>query len=89
MATVLLIGSFIAGLAGLISWVMLLIAAFDDEPWKALVGFAVWPYLLYWAIAEYYDEGKWARIGAWVGGKVLAVVLIVYYIFAALPPGKR
>ena len=85
MATALLVASFVAAIAGFVAWVMLLIAAFEDEFWKGLVGFFAWPYLLYWAIVEYYDEGKWARIGTWVSGHVLAVVLIVAYVYTAVP----
>ena len=75
MATVLLILSFAAGLASVICFVMTLAAAADDEIWKAVVGFFFVPYLIYWAIVEDYGEGKWTRIGIWLGGGALATVL--------------
>ena len=85
MATAILVVSFILSIASLISFVMILIAAFEDEVWKGIVGFFFWPYLAYWAIVEYYDEGKWQRVITWLGGSVLSTVLLITYFYVRLP----
>ena len=85
MATVILILSFVSSIASLVAFVMILIAAFEDEIWKGIVGFLFWPYLVYWALVEYYDEGKWARVITWLGGSVLSTILFVAYFYVRLP----
>ena len=71
----LLAVSFVAAITSLICFVIILIAAFEDEIWKGIVGFFFWPYLAYWAFVEYYDDGKWVKVGLWLGGAALAGVL--------------
>ena len=88
MANVALVTSFIAEIASFIAFVQLVIAAFEDEVWKGIVGFIAWPYLGYWAIVEYYDEAKWPRIATWLGGHAVAIVLLIAYFYLALPPGN-
>jgi hypothetical protein len=78
--------SFVCAIASFACFVMLVIAAFDDEVWKAVLGFFVWPYLLYWAIVECYDEGKWTKIIIWVVCAIAAPVLRVMYVYYSLPP---
>jgi hypothetical protein len=85
MATPILIASFICSIASFISFVMIVIAAFEDEIWKGLIGFLFLPYLVYWAIVEYYDEGKWPRVITWLAGSVLSTILFVAYFYVRLP----
>lgn len=87
MATFILVASFITSIASLIAFVQLVIAAFEDEVWKGLVSLVAWPYLLYWSIVEYYDEGKWARVLTWALGSVVSTVLLVAYFYVRLPSG--
>ncbi len=77
--------SFVAAIASLICFVIILIAAFEDEVWKGIVGFLFPLYLVYWALVEYYDDGKWVKVGIWLGGGVLAAVLRVVALMSALP----
>ena len=85
MATAILIASFVCSIASLVTFVMLLIAACEDEVWKGVVGFFFWPYLAYWAIVEYYGEEKWPRVITWLGGSALSTILMVSYFYVRLP----
>jgi len=81
----LLVISYVLWFASFIAFVMIVIAAFEDEVWKGIVGFLFPLYLMYWAFAEYYDEGKWTKIGVWLGGGLLAAILQVAAIMTAIP----
>lgn len=75
-------GVLMFGLGGLLSLaasvaaIIILIAAFQDEVWKGIVGLICGFYLIYWAIAEYQAPNKWLWIGLWVGGAIIGWGLV-------------
>ncbi len=75
-------GILMIGLGGLLSLaatvaaIIILIAAFQDEVWKGIVGLLCGFYLIYWAIAEYQAPNKWLWIGLWLGGGIIGNGLI-------------
>ena len=46
-------------LFGVISWIFVLVAMFQDEVWKGIVGILCGLYLLYYAVTEFDHEYKW------------------------------
>lgn len=75
-------GIVMFGLGGLLSLVatvaaiIILIAAFQDEVWKGIVGLIRGFYLLYWAFAEYQSPHKGLLIGRWLGGVIIGYGLV-------------
>jgi hypothetical protein len=59
-----------------VCWFLILREAYEDEPWKALLGFVVPIYLLYFGVAEFEHERKWPIVlwylfGAGLSGLVM------------------
>ena len=76
---VVALGGVIA-LAGLICTLIILIEAWQDEAWKAILGFLLPIYLLYYAFAEFEHDKKWPIIagslfGTGLGGVVMGAGL--------------
>jgi len=75
-------GILVFGLGGLlllaasVAAIIILIAAFQDEVWKGIVGLICGFYLLYWAFAEYQAPNKWLWIGLWLGGVIIGCGLV-------------
>ena len=58
-------------IAGAICSLIILIAAFQDEIWKGLVGLLCGLYLLYYALVEFDHEKKWLIVaGSLLGGGI-------------------
>lgn len=69
-------------LAGLVAWIIVLVDAFKHEIWKGIVGLLCGFYLLYYAIAEFQHEKKWAIVltgllGGCVGGALTQAGLVM------------
>lgn len=45
-------------LVSLVCGIIIIIDAFNDEVWKGIVALLFWPYLLYYAFAEFEHEKK-------------------------------
>lgn len=75
-------GVLMFGLGGLLSLaasvaaIIILIAAFQDEVWKGIVGLICGFYLLYWAFAEFQSPHKGLLIGLWLGAGIIGYGLI-------------
>ena len=57
-------------------WFLIIREAYEDETWKALVGFFIPLYLLYYGVAEFEHERKWPIVlwyllGAGISGLVM------------------
>jgi hypothetical protein len=57
-------------------WFLIIREAYEDETWKALVGFFIPLYLLYYGIAEFEHDRKWPIVlwylfGAGLSGLVM------------------
>jgi hypothetical protein len=59
-----------------ISTFLLLYEAYQEEPWKAVLGFFIPLYLLYWAIVEFDDPRKWLLTGLSFGGSIIGLVVL-------------
>ena len=71
MHVVLLLLAGLAGIAGIICWIVILIEAFQDELWKGVLFFLCGLYALYYALFEFEHENKWLLvIGAFGGGAI-------------------
>ena len=70
----------IAGLASFICSIIILIAAFQDEVWKGILGFFCGFYLLYYMFAEFQHEKKGLIVGGAVGGWLVSMV---FYLVGA------
>jgi hypothetical protein len=46
------------GIISLVCNIIILIDMFEDEIWKGLLGLLFWPYLVYYAFAEFDHEKK-------------------------------
>lgn len=58
-------------LGGAICSIIILIAAFQDELWKGIVGLLCGLYLLYFGIVEFQSPNKWPIVaGAFFGGSI-------------------
>jgi len=64
----LLLGAFVCQ-------IIILIAAFQDEIWKGVVGLLCSLYLLYYAIVEWDNANKWTILGAWLGLSIVGGIL--------------
>ena len=67
-------------LASFVASIMILVAAFQDEIWKGLVGLLFPIYLIYYAAFEYDHEYKWAilltsLLGGGIGGLIMSAGL--------------
>ena len=56
--------------------IIILIAAFQDEIWKGVVGLICGLYLLYYAIVEWENPNKWLIIGLAIGLGIIGNVLV-------------
>jgi hypothetical protein len=77
MSVVLLILGILFVIASTVAFFVILYEAWQDEAWKAIVGFFVPIYLLYYAIAELDHEHKWLLtllmlFGGGLGGMLIA-----------------
>ena len=65
--------ALIAGILGLVCWVIILVDAFQDAIWKGLVGLLCGLYLLYYGIFEFEHDNKiLILLGAFGGSAVAA-----------------
>jgi hypothetical protein len=62
--------------ASAIATFLLLYEAYQEEPWKAALGFFIPLYLLYWVIVEFDDPRKWLLTGLSFGGGLLGLVVL-------------
>jgi len=65
----------ICGLASLVCWVVILIAAFQEEVIQGILCFCVPFYILYYALARYQGEKKNLLIAVGLGGGILGGIL--------------
>ena len=72
MSTVFALLSVLAGLGAFACWLLILIAAFQDELWKGFVSLLCGLYSLYYALFEYEADNKWLIILGWIGLGILA-----------------
>jgi len=70
LAVILYIASFVCSL-------IILIHAFNTEMVKGLLCLCLPFYVLYYAFTQYYSENKGLILGVWLGGNVLASILIM------------
>ena len=66
----------ICGIAALVCWLIILIAAFKDEIWKGVVGLLCGLYLLYYGIVEFNHPNKWPIVGIALLGSAIGSFLI-------------
>ena len=71
----LILGGGIA-LAGAGCYLYLLYEAFQDEPWKGILGFFFGLYLVYWGLVEFEHEQKWLIVLGSIFGGGLGWMLI-------------
>jgi hypothetical protein len=64
------------GIVSLVAHIWILIEAFKDELWKGFVGLLCGLYLIYYALVELDHEYKWQLVAAWLGGPLIAYVLV-------------
>ncbi|HLK58156.1 MAG TPA: hypothetical protein VKU00_16435 [Chthonomonadaceae bacterium] len=50
------------GIFGLVSWIVVLVAMFQDEVWKGIVGLLCGLYALYYAVFELEHDLKWLLV---------------------------
>lgn len=63
-------------LGGAICSIIILIAAFQDELWKGVVGLLCGLYLLYFGIVEFQSPNKWLIVaGSVLGGAIGGALL--------------
>jgi hypothetical protein len=71
----MLILSIVAGIGGLVCWIIILIDAFQDAIWKGIVSLLCGLYLLYYAIFETEADNKWLIVVGAIGGGAVAAGL--------------
>ena len=76
MGVLLVAVSIVMLMAWVVCWFLILREAYEDETWKALLGFFVPLYLLYYGIAEFEHDRKWPIVlwyflGSVIGGLVM------------------
>jgi hypothetical protein len=77
MNVLLLLLGILVVLGSMVAWFMVLYEAWQDEAWKAILGFFIPLYLLYYTIAELDHEHKWLLFllmlfGSGLGGTLIA-----------------
>jgi len=75
MAPFLSIVGALLGVGSFVCWVIILIAAFQDELWKGCVCLLCGFYMLYYAAFEYDAENKWLIVCGWLGLAILSLSL--------------
>jgi hypothetical protein len=71
------IAGLLLGLVGLVCAIILLIDAFKNAIWKGILGFFCFPYLIYYAFAEYQSDNKMLIVMGYLVGAVGGVALRV------------
>ena len=59
MQVLFLLLSIVAGIAGFVCWIIILIDAFQDAIWKGVLSLLCGFYLLYCALFDFEHENKW------------------------------
>jgi hypothetical protein len=62
--------------AGLACTFSIIADAFENELWMGLMCLVFWPYMLWYAVAEYDHEKKWVMVGLWLFGSSVGLALI-------------
>lgn len=75
MAPILSILGVLLGLGSFVCWVIILVAAFQDELWKGFVCLLCGFYMLYYAAFEYDAENKWLIVFGWLGLAIFSLSL--------------
>lgn len=76
VSTILIVlgaGLIIAGLASTFAIIM---DAFDNELYRGLLCLVFFPYMIWYAFAEFDHERKWWMVGAWMFGTSLGTLLL-------------
>jgi benzodiazapine receptor len=63
------------GLAALVCWVIVLIAAFKKDTKTGILSFILAPYALYFAFTKFEHQKKGLILAGWIGGFILCFVL--------------
>ena len=63
---------FLAAIVALTCYVMILVAAFQSDLKQGFYCLLCTPYMLYFSLAEYDHEWKWAIIGGWLCSGAIA-----------------
>ena len=72
MQAIYIILAVLAGVAGLVCTIIILIDAFQDAIWKGIVSFLCGLYFLYYAIAEFEHDNKWLVVLTSLGGSAIS-----------------
>jgi hypothetical protein len=63
-------------IAGLGCTMGILFDAFENELWMGLLCLIFWPYMLWYAFAEFDHEKKWIMVATWLFGSSIGLTLI-------------
>ncbi|MGV3614051.1 MAG: hypothetical protein ACO1SV_01830 [Fimbriimonas sp.] len=72
METIFTILGVVAGIAGFVCWILILIDAFQDSILKGFIGLLCGLYLLYYSLFEFEHDNKWIIILGAFGGSGIA-----------------
>jgi len=75
MDSLLAIVGGVCSLAALVCYIIILIAAFQDEVIQGVLSLCVPFYILYYAFARFESDNKGLIIGIWLGGAIVSNII--------------
>ena len=75
MHALFMVLALIAGIGGLVCWVIIMIDAFNDAIWKGLLFLICGLYGLYYMLFEFEHDEKWLLVLGAIGGGAIATGL--------------
>jgi len=72
----LILAAIASAIGGIIAWVIILIDAFNDEWWKALLFLFIPFYAFFYAIFEFEHDRKWEIVCLFLAGTALSLAFL-------------